>query len=95
MAVMNNTVRVFAFLRRELIDIVVNTAKNVPKGRAPTAEESSLLESVGARIVGEGGMTVVGVPIGSDEEVLERAMEVVRDGGADHVARCLVNTPDK
>ena len=54
-----------------------------------------LIESVGVRIAGKRGVTVVGVPIGSDEEVLERAMEVVRDGGADHVARCLVNMPDK
>ena len=39
--------------------------------------------------------TVVGVPIGTEEYVRGRAMEVVRDGGADHLARCLANMPDK
>ena len=48
-----NTIRAFAFLRRELgdIDIVVNAAKTValpPEGRAPTMEESLILESVEA-----------------------------------------------
>ena len=38
---------------------------------------------------------MVGVPIGTDENVLERALEVVRDGGADYLARCLGNMPDK
>ena len=30
-------------------------------------------------------MTVVGVPIGTDENVLERAVKVVKDGGADRL----------
>ena len=38
---------------------------------------------------------MVGIPIGTDEYVLERAMEVMRDGDADHLARCLANMPDK
>ena len=38
---------------------------------------------------------MVGVPIRTDECVLDRAMEVVRDGGADRLARCLANMPDK
>ena len=38
---------------------------------------------------------MVGVPIGTDEYVLDRAMEVVRDEGADRLARCLANMPDK
>ena len=79
-----DTVRVFAFLRRELEDIdnVVNPAKTValpPEGHASTAEEISLLNSVGVRIVSEGGVTVVGVPIGTDEYAVKRAMEVMRD----------------
>ena len=94
-----DTVRSFAFLRRELGDIgtMVNPGKTIalpPKGYVPTAE-ISLLESVDVRIAGEGGATVVGVPIGTDEYVLDRAMEVVRDGGADHLARCLASMPDK
>ena len=47
------------------------------------------------RIVDEGGVTMVGVPIGTDEYVLERALEVVRDGGADRLARCLAIMLDK
>ena len=38
---------------------------------------------------------MVGAPIGTDEYVLDRAMEVLRDRGADRLARCLVNMPDK
>ena len=66
-----NTIRAFAFLRRELDDIgiVVNAAKTValpPKGHAPTMEEISLLESGEVRIADEGGVTVVGVPLGTE-----------------------------
>ena len=50
-----------------------------PKGNAPIAEEISLLEIVYVRIADEGRMTVVGVPIGTEEYVLERAMEVMKD----------------
>ena len=95
-----NTIRAFAFLRRELEDIgiVVNTSKTValsPKGHAPTAEDISLLESVDVRVADEAGVTVVGVPIGTDEYVLERAREIVEKGDTDHLARCLTNMPDK
>ena len=38
---------------------------------------------------------LVGVLTGTDEYVLERAMEVVRDGGADRLARCLASMPNK
>ena len=37
---------------------------------------------------------MVGFSIDTDEYVLERAMEVVKDGGEDHRARCLANMPD-
>ena len=53
----------------------------------------SFLESVDVRIIGEGRVTVVGVPIGTDEYVLERAMGVMKDGGADRLAPCLANMP--
>ena len=59
------------------------------------AEEISLLESVDVRIAAEGGATVVGVPIGTDKYVLDRAIEAVRDGAADRLARCLASMPDK
>ena len=66
-----NTVKAFAFLRRELDDVgvVVNAAKTVaqpPKGHAPTAEEIWLLESVEVRIADEGGVMAVGAPIGTE-----------------------------
>ena len=93
-------VRAFAFLRRELedTDILVSPAKTIalpPKGYTSTVEEISLLESIDVRIAGEGGPTVVGVPIGTVEYVLDRAIEVVRDGGADRPVRCLASMPDK
>ena len=67
-----NMVRAFVFLRRELDDIgiVINAANTValpPTGHAPTAEEISLLKSVEVRIADEGGVAVVGVPIGTEE----------------------------
>ena len=100
MRITAGTVRAFAFLRRELEDtsIVVDPAKTITlplKGYAPTAEEISLPESVDVRIAGEGRATVVGIPIGTDEYVLDRAIEVVRDGGADRLPRCLANMPEQ
>ena len=68
---------------------MVNTSKTValpPKSHAPTAEDISLLESVDVRVAGEGGVTVVDVPIGTYEYVLERAREIVKEGGTDHRA---------
>ena len=50
------------------------------KEHAPTAEEISLIESVES-IADKGEVTVVGVPIGTEEYVQERALEVVRGGG--------------
>ena len=102
MGITANTIRVFAFLRRELegVSIVVNTSKTMalpPKGHGRTAEEISLLESVDVRVADGEGVTVVGVPNGTDENVLlvERTREIVKEGGTDHVARCLANMPDK
>ena len=54
-----------------------------------------LLGSVDVRVADEGGVTMVGIPIVTDEYVLERAREVVQEGGTDHLARCLANMPDK
>ena len=76
---------------------MVNTSKTVtlpPKGHAPMVEDVSPLQSVGVRVAYEGGVTV-GVPIGNDEYVLERAREIGKEGGTDHLARCLANKPDK
>ena len=57
-------------------------------------EDVSPLQSVGVRVAYEGGVTV-GVPIGNDEYVLERTRTIVKEGGTDHLARCLANMPDK
>ncbi|CAN0519985.1 unnamed protein product [Laminaria digitata] len=70
MRITANTVRAFAFLRRELDDIgiVVSPAKTValpPKGHAPTAEKILLLERVDVSIADEGRVTVLSVPIGT------------------------------
>ena len=93
------TIRTIALLRREMGDtgIVANPANNVaipPKGHAPTAEEILLRESVDVRIADEGGVSVVGVLIGTDEYVLERAMGVVKEIGAGRLVRCFANTPE-
>ena len=85
---------------RELDDIgiVVNPAKTValpPKGHAPTTKDISHLASVDVRIADKGETTVVGVPIGTDDYVLERPMEVAKDRGADSLSRCTANMPDK
>ena len=77
---------------------MVELAKTValpPKGHAPTAEHISLLDSADVCIAEEGGVTVVGIPIGTKEHVLERLMGEVEDGGADRLAHCLVNMPEK
>ena len=99
MRITADAIRAFSILRREPEDIcIVFNGKTIalpPKGHAPTAEEISLLESVDVRIAGEGGATAVGVSIGTDEYVLDRAVEVVRDGGTDSLARCLASMSDK
>ena len=100
MRITANTIRAFALLRQELEDIgiVVNASKTVslpPKGHASTAEDISLLESVDFRVADEGRVTVVGVPIDTDEYVLERAREIVKEGGTEDLARCLANMPDE
>ena len=68
---------------------MVNPAKTValpPKGHDPTVEEISLLESVDVHIADDCGVAVDGVPIDTDEYVLDRATEVVKNGGSDHLA---------
>ena len=95
-----NTVGASVILRRELdgIGVVVNPTKTValpPKGYAPTVEDISILDSVDVRIADKGEVTVVGVPIDTDEYAVERATEAVKDRGADFLARCLSNMTDK
>ncbi|CAN0281774.1 unnamed protein product, partial [Scytosiphon promiscuus] len=61
------------------VDIVVNRAKSsalLPPGHVITEEQRRLLERVGLTVAGE-GITVVGVPIGTDDYVKEFAMKVI------------------
>ena len=59
-------------------------------------QEIYLLESIDIGIEDEGGVAVVGDPIGTEECARERAMQIVRDGGADHLGRYLANIiPEK
>lgn len=56
-----------------------------PNGRAPTAEDISLLENVDVRITREAGVALVGVPIGTEyivspfgsENVIPHLFEVI------------------
>lgn len=38
---------------------------------------------------------MAGILVGSEDYALEQVTEVVKDGDADHLARCLVNMPDR
>ena len=80
-------------LERELTarGINLNPGKTValaPKRHVPTP-------GVGVRIADEGRRKVVGVPVGCDEFAIESAIGIVRDGGAEHLARMLPRMPDK
>ena len=50
---------------------------------------------MGVRITDEGGIKVVGVPVGSDEFAIESAIGILRDWGAELLARMLPRMPDK
>ena len=65
-----------------------------PKGRATSTEEVSLSGSIDAHTAKEGEVTVVGIPRGVEDYMLERAMKVTKDGCADRFARYLTHTPD-
>ena len=91
---------VVSFLQQEPanISIALNPRKTVTvlsKGRIPMLEEIALLEGVDGRIAERVGVKVVGVPIGTDEYVMDSAMEIVKNGGADQFARMLPRMPDK
>ena len=88
------------FLQRELtnIGIAINPRKTValpPKGHVPTPEEISLLQGIDVRIAERGGVKVIGVPIGTDEYAMDRAMEIVRNGGSVQLSRMLPRISDK
>lgn len=80
-----------AYLSSQLCDRVTIP----PKRHAPTAEESSLLESIFVRIRGRGGGDGDGRPYGYRRVRRTRAAGAVREGGADFLARFLAGMPDK
>ena len=87
-------------LQRELseIGIAIATSQTValpPKGHVPTSEEISLLQGIGVRIAERGGVKVVGVPIGTDAYAMDSAMEVVKNEGAEQLARMFPRITDK
>ena len=76
---------------------MVNTFKIAalpPNGHASTAEEILLIENVDVRVSRRRG-TVVRVPVGAHEYVLERTRDTVQEGGTDHLTRSLANMPAK
>ena len=100
MEITPDTVEVVPFFQRELsnIGIAINPSKTVAlpsKGHVPTPEQITLLEGIGVSIDERGGVKVVGVPIGTDEYARESAMEIVRNGGVEQLARMLSRMLDK
>ena len=100
MEITPDTVEVVLFLQRELFNIGIainpsNTVALPPKGHVPTPEQIALLEGIGVSIAERGGIKVVGVPVGTDGYARESAMEIVRNRGAEQLARMLSRMPDK
>ena len=88
------TVGVVPFVERELTSrgIHLSAGKTValaPNGHVPPLEEISLSIGDGVCIADEGGIKVVGVPVGTDEFAIESAIGIVRDVGAEQLARML------
>ena len=59
-----------------------------------TPTDRRLFEDAGLPIAAE-GITVIGIPIGTDAYVEERALKKITEGGADELARILARMPDK
>lgn len=81
----------------EAVGIIVNRRKSSalpPPRHEVTATEKRLFDDAGLPIAEE-GITVVGVPIGTDAYVEECAMKKITEGGADKLARMLARMPDK
>ena len=69
--------------------------KITPLDHAPTEREVSLLAGLGVDVAQGGGTIVVGVPVGADFFIEEHAVGVVKDKGANRLARMLTRMPDK
>ena len=68
--------------------INLNPRKTValaPKCHVPTPEDISILAEVGVRVADEGGINVVGTPVGTDEFAIESAIGIVWDREAEQL----------
>ena len=75
-----------------------NAAETVglpPIGYEPTAGEIAMLQQVGVIVVSQGGMVVIGIPVGTDEFVEEHAMKMAKDDGVAGLARVLAHMLQK
>ena len=96
----SDTVMVVQFLQHELCEIGfdINPSKTIAlplKGHVPTPKEIAFLGGIGVRNPEGREVKVVGVPIGNDAFAVNSALEIVRDGGAEQIARILSRMPDK
>ena len=66
-----------------------------PKGHITTPKEIARLGGIDVHIGDRGGVNVVGVPIGTDAYAMKSAMETVKNGGAEQLARILPHVPHK
>ena len=99
-AITPDTVRVVFFLQHELceIGIAMNPSKTAAlpsKGHVPVPEEIALLGGIGVCIAEGRGVKVVGVPIINDAFTVNSVLKIVRDRGAEQLARILPHTLDK
>ena len=79
-----------------LVDNSVTTVVLPQEEHTPIVEDTSLLDRVDVLIAEEGrAAAVVGGSIYTAEDAVERAVGVVRAGGADHPVSCLADMPDK
>lgn len=101
MGVAANTIRFCTSLRHELDDIgiLASLTKAVVLSGKDTSRRGrivhSLLEGADVRIADEKEMPMVGVSVGTGEQVVEHPVRVMRDGGAGHLARSLADIPDE
>ena len=95
-----STVELEHHLQRELseIGIAIATSQTValpPKGHVLTPKDTALRGGVDFRIMVGGGIQVVGIPISNDAHGVESSTKIVRDGGAEQLARMQPRMPDR
>lgn len=66
-----------------------------PTGHTPSLREKLLLARVCITTMEEGGVVVVGMPVGIEAFVRAHAEKIVKDNGADCLARLSADMADK